>query len=223
MEEEAFYARERQRMVKEQLVERSLRDERVLEAMGAVPRHCFVPPEYRHMAYSDGPLPIGSGQTISQPYIVALMTQLLRLKGDENVLEVGTGSGYQAAVLAYLARQVHTIERHAELAEQATGVLLGLGLSNVFVHIGDGSLGLPEFAPFQAIMVTAAAPEVPKTLLDQLDEGGRLVVPVGGRMNQFLERWERHGAKFEQDVLVPVAFVPLRGQHGWKEDFWEVF
>jgi protein-L-isoaspartate(D-aspartate) O-methyltransferase len=223
MEEEAFYARERQRMVKEQLVERSLRDERVLEAMGAVPRHCFVPPEYRHMAYSDGPLPIGSGQTISQPYIVALMTQLLRLKGDENVLEVGTGSGYQAAVLAYLARQVHTIERHAELAEQAAGVLLGLGLSNVFVHIGDGSLGLPEFAPFQAIMVTAAAPEVPKTLLDQLDEGGRLVVPVGGRMNQFLERWERHGAKFEQDVLVPVAFVPLRGQHGWKEDFWEVF
>jgi protein-L-isoaspartate(D-aspartate) O-methyltransferase len=151
------------------------------------------------------------------------MTQLLRLAGDENVLEVGTGSGYQAAVLAHLARQVHTIERHAELAEQAAEVLKSLGLSNVSVHIGDGTLGLPEFAPYQAIIVTAAAPEAPKTLLEQLDEGGRLVVPVGSRMNQFLERWERRGAIFEQDVLVPVAFVPLRGQHGWKDDFWDIF
>lgn len=222
MDEEAFYDRERQNMVDEQLVGRDLRDERVLEAMRKVPRHLFVPPEYRHMAYCDGPLPIGSRQTISQPYIVALMTQLLRLQGDENTLEVGTGSGYQAAVLAHLARQVHTIERHAELAEKSAEVLKSLGLTNVSVHIGDGTLGLPEFAPYQAIMVTAAAPEVPRTLLDQLDEGGRLVVPVGGRMNQFLERWERRGAKFEQDVLVPVAFVPLRGQHGWKEDFWDV-
>jgi len=223
MEEEPFYDKERQNMVDEQLVGRDLRDERVLEAMRAVPRHLFVPPEYRHMAYCDGPLPIGSRQTISQPYIVALMTQLLRLEGDENTLEVGTGSGYQAAVLAHLSRQVHTIERHAELAKQAAEVLKGLGLNNVTVHVGDGTLGLPEFAPFQAIMVTAAAPEVPRTLLDQLDEGGRLVVPVGGRMNQFLERWERKGPKFEQDVLVPVAFVPLRGQHGWKEDFWDIF
>jgi protein-L-isoaspartate(D-aspartate) O-methyltransferase len=223
MEDEAFYERARQNMVDEQLIGRDLRDERVLEAMRTVPRHLFVPPEYRHMAYCDGPLPIGSRQTISQPYIVALMTQLLRLEGDENTLEVGTGSGYQAAVLAHLSRQVHTIERHPELAERAAEVLKSLGLSNVTVHVGDGSLGLPEFAPFQAIIVTAAAPEVPKTLLDQLDEGGRLVVPVGGRMNQFLERWERRGAKFEQDVLVPVAFVPLRGKHGWKEDFWDVF
>lgn len=210
-------------MVDEQLIERDIRDERVLEAMRAVPRHRFVPPEYRYMAYNDGPLPIGSGQTISQPYIVALMTQLLHLKGDENVLEIGTGSGYQAAVLGYVAKQVHTIERHSELAEGAAGVLQGLGLSNVCVHIGDGSLGLREYAPFQAILVTAAAPDVPKALLDQLDEGGRLVVPVGGRMNQFLERWERHGASFEQELLVPVAFVPLRGRYGWNEERWEVY
>ena len=223
MDEDTFYADERQRMVEEQLIDRNIRDERVLEAMRTVPRHAFVPLEYRHMAYSDGPLPIGSGQTISQPYIVALMTQMLRLNGDECVLEVGTGSGYQAAVLARLVKQVHTVERYAELAEQAAAVLHSLGLDNVHVHIGDGSLGLPELAPFQSIIVTAAAPEVPPTLLEQLDEGGRLVVPVGGRMNQFLELWERHGAKFEQYVLVPVAFVPLRGRHGWKEDSWEVF
>lgn len=210
-------------MVDEQLIERDIRDERVLEAMRAVPRHRFVPLEYRYMAYNDGPLPIGSGQTISQPYIVALMTQLLHLKGDENVLEIGTGSGYQAAVLGYVAKQVHTIERHSELAEGAAGVLQELGLSNVCVHIGDGSLGLREYAPFQAILVTAAAPDVPKALLDQLDEGGRLVVPVGGRMNQFLERWERHGASFEQELLVPVAFVPLRGRYGWNEERWEVY
>lgn len=223
MDEDVFYTDERQRMVEEQLIDRNIRDERVLEAMRSVPRHAFVPLEYRHMAYSDGPLPIGSGQTISQPYIVALMTQLLRLKGDENVLEVGTGSGYQAAVLAKLAKQVYTIERYTELADQAAAVLQKLGLNNVRVHIGDGSLGLPEHAPFQAILVTAAAPKVPQSLLEQLDEGGRLVVPVGGRMNQFLELWERRGAKFVQDVLVPVAFVPLRGRHGWKEDSWEVF
>ncbi len=223
MDEDVFYTDERQRMVEEQLIYRNIRDERVLEAMRSVPRHAFVPLEYRHMAYSDGPLPIGSGQTISQPYIVALMTQLLRLKGDENVLEVGTGSGYQAAVLGKLAKQVYTIERYTELADQAAAVLQKLGLNNVRVHIGDGSLGLPEHAPFQAILVTAAAPKVPQSLLEQLDEGGRLVVPVGGRMNQFLELWERRGAKYVQDVLVPVAFVPLRGRHGWKEDSWEVF
>ena len=223
MDEDVFYTDERQRMVEEQLIYRNIRDERVLEAMRSVPRHAFVPLEYRHMAYSDGPLPIGSGQTISQPYIVALMTQLLRLKGDENVLEVGTGSGYQAAVLGKLAKQVYTIERYTELADQAAAVLQKLGLNNVRVHIGDGSLGLPEHAPFHAILVTAAAPKVPQSLLEQLDEGGRLVVPVGGRMNQFLELWERRGAKFVQDVLVPVAFVPLRGRHGWKEDSWEVF
>ncbi len=223
MDEELMYTKERQRMVDEQLVERHLSDERVLQVMREVPRHRFVPPEYRHHAYSDGPLPIGSGQTISQPYIVALMTQLLNLKGDERVLEVGTGSGYQAAVLGRLAKEVHTIERHDKLAEQAGAVLQELGLSNVHVHIGDGSMGLPELAPFQAILVTAAAPDAPKALMEQLDQGGRLVVPVGGRMSQFLERWERRGASFEQDTGVPVAFVPLRGKYGWKEDGWEVY
>ena len=223
MDKETYFAGERQRMVREQLIERDIRDERLLQAMREVPRHRFVPPEYERMAYNDGPLPIGSGQTISQPYIVALMTQMLRLEGDENVLEVGTGSGYQAAILGRLAKRVHTIERHAELARQAGALLQSLGLDNVSVHIGDGSLGLPEYAPFQAILVTAAAPEAPKSLLSQLADGGRLVTPVGGRASQFLERWERRGASFDQDVLVPVAFVPLRGQYGWKEDTWEVY
>jgi len=208
-------------MVEEQLMERDIRDQRVLEAMKTVPRHLFVPPEHRHLAYADGPLPIGGGQTISQPYIVALMTQMLRLVGDENVLEIGTGSGYQAAILAHLAREVHTIERHAHLAENAAGVLKELGLADVFVHVGDGSQGLPEFSPYQAILVTAAAPEAPQTMLDQLDDGGRLVIPVGGQTGQYLQRWQRHGAGFTQEVLVPVAFVPLRGQSGWKEDKWE--
>jgi protein-L-isoaspartate(D-aspartate) O-methyltransferase len=222
MEDEAIFDLERQRMVQEQLVRRDIRDQRLVEAMRKVPRHCFVPSEYRSMAYSDGPLPIGRGQTISQPYIVALMTQSLLLKGDENVLEVGTGSGYQAAVLSYLARQVHTVERHAELADNAAGIFRALGMDNIQVHIGDGSLGLPDFAPFQAILVTAAAPEAPRPLFEQLDEGGYLVIPVGGRGTQYLERWQRHGASFEQDVGVPVAFVPLRGKYGWKEERWDV-
>ncbi len=223
VDEESYYEIERQRMVEEQLLSRDVRDRRVLRAMRAVPRHLFVPHEYRHLAYTDGPLPIGCGQTISQPYIVALMTQLLRLRGDENVLEVGTGSGYQAAILAHLARQVHTIERYPDLAEQASSVLKSLGITNVQVHIGDGSLGLPEYAPFQAIIVTAAAPQVPQTLLDQLADGGRLVIPVGGKMSQFLERWRRRGSRFDQEILAPVAFVPLRGRYGWENDNRETY
>lgn len=221
MDETSFYAAERQRMIEVQLIERDIRDQRVLDAMRTVPRHLFVPPEHRHLAYADGPLPIGGGQTISQPYIVALMTQMLWLTGDENVLEIGTGSGYQAAILAYLSREVRTIERHARLAENAAEALKGLGLTNVYVHVGDGSQGLPEFAPYQAILVTAAAPEVPQIMLDQLDDGGRLVIPVGGQRGQYLQRWQRHGSGFTQEVLVPVAFVPLRGQSGWKEDKWQ--
>jgi len=221
MEEETFYQLERQRMVNGQLAARNIRDPRVLEAMGAVPRHRFVPEEHRRLAYSDGPLPIGSGQTISQPYIVALMTQLLLLDSQDKVLEIGTGSGYQAAVLAYLAQVVHSVERHKGLAEKAIAVLHELNIENVHVHIGDGSLGLPAFAPFQAILVAAAAPEVPRLLLEQLDEGGRLVLPVGGRLGQYLERWRRRGADFSQEVLAPVAFVPLLGRYGWKEGDWE--
>jgi len=220
MEDEAHYANLRNNMVNEQIISRGVHDERLLDALRRVPRHLFVPEEYAHIAYSDSPLPIGHGQTISQPYIVALMTELLELEGEENVLEVGTGSGYQAALLAYLARQVHTIERHEELAENADKALMRLGLTNVMVHVGDGSLGLPKYAPYQAIMITAAAPRVPQPLFDQLGEGGRLVLPEGGAGGQMLDRWRQHDGEYKQEHIAPVAFVPLRGQHGWKEDNW---
>jgi len=220
MEDEAYYANLRKNMVSEQIVSRGVHDRRLLEALRYVPRHWFVPEEYANIAYTDGPLPIGQGQTISQPYIVALMTELMELEGDENVLEVGTGSGYQAALLGVLARQVHTIERHATLAEKAEQSLMRLGLTNVRVHVGDGSLGLPEYAPFHAIIITAAAPRVPQPLLDQLAEGGRLVLPEGGAGGQMLDRWRRKDGEFKQEHIAPVAIVPLRGQHGWKEDNW---
>jgi protein-L-isoaspartate(D-aspartate) O-methyltransferase len=220
MEDEIHYGILRTRMVTEQIISRGIQDERVLEALRRVPRHWFVPQEYADIAYSDGPLPIGQGQTISQPYIVALMTELLELKGEENVLEVGTGSGYQAALLAHLARQVHTVERHAALAEKAEKVLLKLGLTNVVIHVGDGTLGLPECAPFKAIMITAAAPRVPQPIFDQLDEGGCLVLPEGGAGGQMLDRWRKVGGQNKQEHIAPVAFVPLRGQYGWKEKSW---
>lgn len=217
MRKEVSYEVARHRMVEEQLLDRNIRDPRVLDAMRNVPRHSFVPLEHRGLAYVDSPLPIGSGQTISQPYIVALMTQLLELKGKEKVLEVGTGSGYQAAVLAYLAHQVYTIERHADLARYASRILGDLGCDNVHVVVGDGSRGLPEHAPYDAILVTAAAPRVPKALRDQLEDGGRLVLPVGARGNQALERWVRSGDEFENEVITAVAFVPLLGEFGWQE------
>jgi protein-L-isoaspartate(D-aspartate) O-methyltransferase len=214
--DDTFLAAERAAMVNDQIARRGVHDPRVLEAMRLTPRHCFIPPEYRHLAYTDGPLPIGSGQTISQPYIVALMSELLQLKGDEKALEVGTGSGYQAAILAHLAGEVHTIERHANLARYAARILEDLQLHQVHVHVGDGSLGLPEFAPYAAIIVTAAAPRVPQALLEQLEPGGRLVIPVGSRGSQFLERWLRRQQDFECETIIPVAFVPLVGEQGWK-------
>ena len=223
MEDEIYYDNLRKRMINEQIVSRGIHEKRLLNALQRVPRHWFVPEEYANIAYSDGPLPIGSGQTISQPYIVALMTELLELQGDENVLEVGTGSGYQAALLGILAHQVHTIERHPALAEKAEHVLLKLGLTNVMIHVGDGSLGLPKYAPFQAIMVTAAAPRVPQPLYEQLDKGGRLVLPEGGAGGQILDRWRKIDAEFRQEHIAPVAFVPLRGEHGWKEKNWGFF
>lgn len=214
------YERERKRMVKEQIERRGLRDARLLTALESVPRHLFVPEDYLYAAYDDGPLPIGFGQTISQPYIVALMTDLLCLKGDERVLEVGTGSGYQAAILGMMARKVHTIEYVNELATGADKVLKALGMDNVHVHFGDGSLGLPEHAPYKGILVAAAAPKTPNALLDQLEDGGRLVLPVGGRGMQNLEVWERKGEKLKSKFVTAVAFVPLRGEQGWDKRNW---
>jgi|SRR3990172_226118 len=208
----------RERMVDEQLGGRDISDRRVLEAMRSVPRHRFVPQEAAELAYIDAPLPIGFRQTISQPYIVALMTQMLRLHGDEIILEVGTGSGYQAAVLGRLARRVHTVERIPELAETARRVLAEVGAENVEVHIADGSTGLPEAAPFDAILVAAAAPRAPRPLLEQLAEAGRLVVPVGTIEGQILERWIRRGNDFTCDRSAPVCFVPLLGSFGWEQD-----
>ncbi len=218
MSEKEAYSHERKRMVDQQMVSRGIHDERVLEAMLAIPRHEFVPQDQVHRAYIDAPLPIGNHQTISQPYIVALMTEFLNLKGDETVLEIGTGSGYQAAILGQLAKKVYSIERIPELAERSRSLLLSLQLENIEVVVGDGSYGLPEHAPYQAIIVTAAAPEVPKPLEDQLSDGGRLVAPVGGRMGQVLELWRREGKKLVCEKLTPVAFVPLIGEHAWSDE-----
>lgn len=221
MKEDREFRLERQRMVEDQFISRDIKDMRVLDAMRRVPRHLFVPEEHRHLAYRDCPLPIGHGQTISQPYIVALMTQMLGLQGDESVLEIGTGSGYQAAVLSLVARDVYTIERHESLAQQALACIIALDIKNVNIHVGDGTRGWPENAPYDAIIATAAAPRVPKPLLNQLADGGRLVIPVGGRMGQYLETWSREGEDFSHDKTVAVAFVPLLGEFGWKDDSWD--
>lgn len=218
MSAEDPHARARQRMVAEQLRERDIVDPRVLAAMDAVPRHRFLPDDLAYLAYSDSPQPIGYQQTISQPYIVALMAQLAELGGGETVLEIGTGSGYQAAVLARLARRVITVERIPALAQSARETLQALGVENVIVVEGDGSCGAPEHAPFEAILVAAAAPRAPEPLKRQLADGGRLVLPVGGRDGQVLERWIRQGDDFRRERITGVAFVPLYGAHGWGGD-----
>ena len=215
MKEESDFSQARDLMVKEQLVPRKISDERVLSAMRTVPRHLFVPEDMRHLAYNDAPLPIGQKQTISQPYIVALMTQLLDLGASDKVLEVGSGSGYQAAILADIAQKVYSIERFSTLAERARRILMELGITNVDILVKDGSQGEVKFAPYDAIIVTAAAPKVPQPLLDQLAEGGRMVLPVGGRDGQVLERWRLKGTDFSNERIAPVAFVPLVGDHGW--------
>jgi len=214
------YERQRSRMVNRQILRRGLKDPRLLAAFESVPRHLFVPERYHDAAYDDGPLPIGHSQTISQPYIVALMTALLGLDGDERVLEIGTGSGYQAAILARMAAEVHTVEYVPELAAQADNLLKQLGLDNVHVHVGDGSLGWPGNAPYAGILVAAAAPEAPRALLQQLEDGGCLVLPVGGRGTQNLEVWERKGDEFHSQIETAVAFVPLRGEQGWDREEW---
>jgi len=211
----SIFELEREQMVRVQLERRGIRDERVLAAMRSVARELFVPPDQQAFAYDDGPIAIGYGQTISQPYIVALMSELLELRGDEVVLEVGAGSGYQAAVLAQLAKTEHAVERLPELATICARRLQALGYSQVFVHEADGSLGWPSAAPYGGILVTAAAPEPPPPLLAQLAEGARLVLPVGGRSVQELQVWQRQGDQFAYRSVLPVAFVPLRGRYGW--------
>lgn len=218
MEEEKQYQEERENMVEKQLLWRGIHDPRVLDAMRRVPRHLFVPSDLLSRAYYDGPLPIGLGQTISQPYIVAAMSELLELKGDETVFEVGTGSGYQAAMLGELAATVHTIERHPDLASRARDVLTRLGYKNIFVHTGDGTLGWPPGAPYQAMVVTAASPSISPAWIEQMDEGSVLVAPVGGQGEQYLERWRKRNGDMTREVLFPVAFVPLRGRYGWQEE-----
>ncbi len=212
------FSLDRSRMVREQIERRGIKHEGVLAAMRKIPRHLFVPKDYQSEAYSDRPLPIGSGQTISQPYIVALMTELLQPTPLDTVLEIGAGSGYQAAILSQLVAQVHTIDRHAELVKQAQSVTEQLGITNIQFHVGDGSLGLPEYAPYDAILITAAAPSIPSPLLAQLKERGRLILPVGARSHQTLERWiKTPEGTFEKDQNIPVSFVPLVGEHGWTE------
>lgn len=207
----------RAEMVDKQLRRRGISDPRVLAAMAAVPREEFVPEELRARAYDDGPLPIGEGQTISQPYIVAAMTAALALTGMERVLEVGAGCGYQAAVLSVLAKDIYAVESRCTLASAVDARLQWLGYANVHVHFGDGTLGLPELAPFDAILVSAAAPAVPEPLRWQLAENGRLILPVGDAENQELRLVVRHGNSFETHALEACRFVPLVGQHGWKE------
>ncbi|HEY5906845.1 MAG TPA: protein-L-isoaspartate(D-aspartate) O-methyltransferase [Vicinamibacteria bacterium] len=209
--DEAILARARERMVAEQIAARDVKDPLVLGAMRRVPRHLFVPEASRAEAYDDHPLPIGHAQTISQPYIVAFMTAALGLRGGESVLEIGTGSGYQAAVLSEIVGQVHTIEIVAPLAEEARARLLRLGYRNVQVRAGDGYRGWPEVAPFDAIMVTAAAPRIPEDLKRQLKDGGRLIVPVGDD-SQELVLVTRRGARFDERRVLPVRFVPMTGE-----------
>ncbi len=208
------YARDRRNMVKFQMEDRGIQDKDVLRAMETVPRHEFVPPEYLDEAYDDHPLPIGYGQTISQPYIVAVMTELLRLRPDSKVLEIGTGSGYQAAILSLLAREVYSVEIIPQLCEQAKERLARLGYKNVYVKCGDGYYGWEEHAPYDAIIVTCAPDHIPQPLINQLADGGRMVIPVGPPgMYQVLWLVERHGEEIKSERIMGVAFVPLLGEH----------
>ena len=207
----------RLRMVEEQLRARGLRDERLLAAFQKVPRHQFVPPEALRQAYEDHPLPLGAGQTISQPYIAALMIDALQLQGHERVLEIGTGSGYQTAILAELALDVFSVERLPELLQTAATRLLSLGYLNIHLMTANGSLGWPEQSPFDAILVSAAAPEVPPPLTDQLADPGRMVVPVGPVSGQQLVEVLKRNGQVQQRTLGGCLFVPLLGRYGWTD------
>lgn len=216
MEGDLDFAALRECMVRTQLEARGVRDPRVLAAMREVPRHLFVLVGNEPYAYEDRPLPIGAGQTISQPFMVAVMTAALKPSPDDRVLEVGTGSGYQAAILGRLVREVVSIERHEPLAARARAALAAVGVANVHVHVGDGSAGFPPSAPFDGIIVTAGAPSVPATLKEQLADGGRLVIPVGGGDHQLLNIITKCGTEFVTETGEACVFVPLLGQYGWK-------
>ncbi len=209
------YVDAREKMVKQQLVLRGISDSRVLAAMGKVPRDRFVGKDQKHLAYADRPLPIGYGQTISQPYIVALMTEALELEPENKVLEIGTGSGYQAAILAEIVKKVYTIEKIEALINQAKKILEDLGYDNVVSKVHDGTQGWPEHAPFDAILVTAGAPRVPSPLMDQLAEGGRMLIPVGDETLQELMKVTKKNGKSKEERLGGCRFVPLVGKDGW--------
>jgi protein-L-isoaspartate(D-aspartate) O-methyltransferase len=209
------YAGDRQAMVEQQLRARGIHDQRVLDAMLEVPRHEFVPPESQAQAYADHPLPIGAEQTISQPFIIAVALQALALTGSESVLEVGTGSGFQTALLARMARQVYSVERHAELAESAQRTLEHLGFENVTISVRDGSQGWPDHAPYDAILVSAAAPSLPKCLVEQLGEEGRMVIPIGPPHAQELQLIRRNAAQITRETVEGCRFVPLVGVEGY--------
>ena len=209
---------ERRRMVEEQLEQRGITDTRVLQAFLTVPRHEFVPKDLRSEAYADHPLPIGGGQTISQPYMVALMVQVLHLQGHERVLEIGTGSGYQLAILSQLALEVYSIERLPELADQSLRRLEELGYLNVHVTVGNGSLGWLEHAPYEGILIAAGAPAVPPPLVRQLADGGRMAIPIGSQQVQTLTLVEKRHGTLSQQPITACVFVPLLGEYGWRED-----
>jgi protein-L-isoaspartate(D-aspartate) O-methyltransferase len=207
----------RKEMTNQQIEARGIKNKRVLSVFKEIPRELFISDQYQDSAYGDYPLPIGSGQTISQPYMVALMTEKLSLKETDIVLEVGTGSGYQAAILAKLCRQVYSVERFPLLAEKAKLVLSNLNIGNVEIKTGDGTLGWQEHAPYDAIIVTASAPQIPKPLVDQLKEGGRLVAPVGSLGSQSLVRATKRRKKLEEEHICGCVFVPLVGKFGWRD------
>lgn len=208
----------RDMMIDSQLLPRGIRDTRLIDAMRRVPRHLFMDESLWYKAYDDMALPVGEGQTISQPYMVAVMTELLGLSGSEKTLEIGTGSGYQAAILAELSSEVYSIERIKSLSEKAGKTLESLGYVNIHLKVGDGTLGWPEAAPFDRILITAGAPEIPQTLIEQLSEGGTIIAPVGDRFSQQLMKVTKQKGRLSKEYQTPCVFVPLVGKFGWKEE-----
>lgn len=203
-------------MVETQLITRGIKDRRMLDAMRRVPRHLFVDESIQYKAYDDMALPIGEGQTISQPYMVAIMTELLELKGNEKILEIGTGSGYQAVILAELSKEVYTIERVAVLVKRAEERFNFLGYGNIHVKVGDGTLGWPEESPFDRVIITAGTPKIPDPLIEQLSEGGIIIAPVGDRFSQQLIKVKKSKGRLSEEYHTPCIFVPLIGEYGWK-------